>query len=321
MNFVFLMDPLSTVIMHKDTSFILMLGAYKRGHKVYYLSADGISRKQNQLHFHLKDVIPQRVEEQPFIINDSVVVNESAIDAVFIRTDPPFNEQYLMHTWLLDLLPENFPIINHPNGVRSVNEKVWCTRFKDIIPPTFIGRHKAGLLEFILEHKNVVTKPTNGYGGQGIFHIQQTGTNTNVILETLTDHWQKDIILQKFIPESKDGDKRILLLDGEPLGAILRLHGEDDHRNNFFSGGKAIETKITDNDLKIINILKPKLEQLGLHFVGIDIMGDYLIEVNVTSPTCLQEMNTFYKTNLENKVIEFAEKLVDQYRNGDTIQP
>ena len=138
--------------------------------------------------------------------------------------------------------------------------------------------------------------------------------NAKVILETMTKRWTKDIILQQYIPQAQEGDKRILLLNGEPLGAVLRVHAPDDHRNNFFAGGKALPAQIDKHDQEIIQVLKPHLQKLGLYFVGIDIIGGYLIEVNVTSPTCLQEMNYLYHQTLENKVIDFTEKLVDQFR-------
>ena len=142
-----------------------------------------------------------------------------------------------------------------------------------------------------------------------MFHIRQGDVNANVILETLTQNFSRDIIVQKYIPQAKDGDKRILLLNGEPLGAMLRMHSKDDHRNNLFAGGKALPAEINARDRDICAVLKPYLQKLGLYFVGIDILGDYLIEVNVTSPTCLQEINHLNDQNLEQQVIEFAEKL------------
>jgi len=209
----------------------------------------------------------------------------------------------------LDLLPPRIKIINTPSGIRTVNEKLWATQFASIIPPTLVGRNKQDMLNFIKKENEVVAKPTDGYGGQSIFYLKQGAVNINVTLETLTKNGARDIILQKFIPESRQGDKRILLLNGEPLGAVLRVHGQDDYRNNFFSGGKPEKTEITAREHEIISILKPELQKLGLYFVGIDIMGDYLIEVNVTSPTCLQEINNLSNLQLEDKVINFAEEL------------
>ncbi len=310
MNFVFLMDPLSTVIMEKDTSFILMLGSHRRGHKVYFLPDGGITRLNGQSQFHVTEVTPQQVAGKPFIENRSIVLKETDIHAVFVRSDPPFDAQYLLNTWLLDLLPKNIPVINRPSGIRTVNEKIWVTQFTKIIPPTLVGRNRKDLLDFLNQQKNIVAKPTSGHGGQSVFHVQSGGANANVILETLTHNWQKDIILQKFVPESKNGDKRILLLDGEPLGAVLRIHAEDDHRNNFFAGGKPLRAEINARDKEIITVLKPRLQELGLYLVGIDVIGEYLIEVNVTSPTGLQEINKLCGIRGEDKILDFVENLI-----------
>ena len=310
MKFLFLMDPLESIIFEKDTTFMMMLGAHARGHEVYYLPKDGISLVEGKVFFHVTKVIPQAIVHQPFKEEHSARLSQDEIHAVFVRTDPPVDDQYFMNTLLLDHLPKDIVVINSPSGIRTVNEKVWASQFKKITPPTIISANKNDLLAFITKHKNVIAKPTNSFGGQSVFHIENGNTNSKVILETLTDRYDKAIIIQKYIPEAKNGDKRILLLNGNILGAVLRMHEEGEHRNNFYAGGKPMPTKITANDKKIINILKPHLQKLGLYFVGIDILGDYLIEVNVTSPTCLQEMNRLYNVRLEEKVIDFVEKLV-----------
>ncbi len=309
MNFIFLVDPLETVRMEKDTSFILMLGAQRKGHRIFFLPSGGITRRNGASFFHVTKITPRQNKDQPFLKQGSEVLSEGDVDALFIRTDPPFDRNYLLNTWLLDLLPKRIKIINAPSGIRTVNEKVWVSQFTSLIPPTLIGRNTQDMMDFIAKEKEIVAKPTDGHGGKSIFYIKEGDVNINVILEILTQQGMYDIILQKFVPESRNGDKRILLLNGEPLGAVLRVHGQDDHRNNFFSGGKPEKTEITQREYEIINILKPELQRLGLYFVGIDIMGDYLIEVNVTSPTCLQEMNNLYNLQLENKMIEFVEEL------------
>ncbi len=319
MNFIFLMDPLETVIADKDTSFILMLGAYRKGHRVYYLSDGGMTLENGKINFHVVHVIPQIVPDKPFLIQEKILLSQDQVDAVFIRSDPPFDHQYLVNTWLLEKLPKRIPVINNPNGIRTVNEKIWAAQFSDIVPRTLVGRHRQDLLEFIKKEQDVIAKPTDNFGGRSVFRIHQGDQNTNVILETLTENWTKDIIVQHYILEAQNGDKRILLLNGEPLGAILRVHAADDYRNNLFAGGKAQPAVITDKDKHIIEVLKPHLIHLGLYLVGIDIIGDFLIEVNVTSPTCMQEMNGFYKQNLENQVIGFVEKLVEQSKQANTI--
>ena len=312
MNFLFLMDPIENVKMEKDTSFIFMLGAYRRGHNVYYLPDGGITLKNNRVHFHVVPVIPQDVPNSPFIKKEALTLSEDKVNAVFVRSDPPFDETYLMNTWLLERSPKNIPVINNPSGIRTVNEKIWATQFASIIPKTLISRQKKEMLNFLREEKDIVIKPANGFGGSSVFHIEYGDKNANVTLETVSQFWTKEVILQKYIPAAQNGDKRILLLNGEPLGAVLRVHAKDDHRNNFFAGGKPAKTTITPNDRKIVNILKPHLKKLGLYFVGIDIIGNYLIEVNVTSPTCLREMNYLYGKNLENQVISFIERLVKE---------
>ncbi len=310
MKFLFLMDPLETVIFEKDTTFMLMLGAHRRGHEVYFLPMDGISFVEGKVYFRVTKVIPQNIAHMPFKEVHKARLSQDDIHVVFIRPDPPVNEQYLMNTWLLDHLPKHVVVINDPSGIRTVNEKVWVSRFKNITPPSIISANKEDILDFIAKYKNVIAKPSNAFGGQSIFQIQKGNTNTNVILETLTERYNRAIVVQKYIPEAKNGDKRILLLNGNILGAVIRMHEEGEHRNNFFAGGKPMPATITANDKKIVALLKPYLQKLKLYFVGIDILGNYLIEVNVTSPTCLQEMNRLYNLNLEEKVIAFVEKLV-----------
>lgn len=319
MKFLFLMDPLETVVMIKDTSFIFMLGAYRRDHDVYYLPKDGITKVDGKLRFAVQKVAPQQVESSPFIVEDQLTLTEDDIDAVFIRTDPPFDYDYLMKTWLLDSIKSRVFVINNPTGIRTVNEKIWATQFTDLIPPTCVTRSQKEYLAFLDEHTHIVGKPTDGFGGQSVFQVKTGDPNTNVIFETLTNHGKRDVILQKFVPEAKDGDKRILLLNGEILGAVLRVHGGDDPRNNFYAGGKPVATEITDRDRQIVEVLRPKLLALGLYFVGIDVISDYLIEVNVTSPTCVQEANRLLDKNLEDNVIAFVEKQVEMLKIGNKI--
>ncbi|MCR4337331.1 MAG: glutathione synthase [Candidatus Omnitrophica bacterium] len=314
MNFIFLMDPLESVMMEHDTSFIFMLESHRRGYKVFFLPEGGITLLNGQPIFLVTEVIPQQVKDKPFLLKGQKRLEEKDVDAIFIRTDPPFDHRYLMQTWLLDRVSPRIPIINRPSGMRTVNEKIWATQFASIVPPTMVSCSRAELLKFIQEHDEIVAKPTDGFGGQSVFRIHRGDLNTNVILESLTHLYTRDIILQKFIPQAEKGDKRILLLNGEPLGAISRVHAPGDHRNNIFAGGKAVATEITSRDREIISILKPKLLEFGLYFVGIDIIGDYLIEVNVTSPTCVQEMNHLYRVQLEKQVINFVEKLIKDSR-------
>lgn len=311
MNFLFLMDPLETVKVKSDTSYIFMVGASERGHRVFFLPSGGITLKENSVFFRCTEVKPNGNEKFPFDIIGEEILSEKDADALFIRTDPPFDSEYLMNTWMLDRVKESVVVINDPTAVRTVNEKVWATQFSKFIPRTVVSRHLEDFKEFLAKEKEIIIKPTDGFGGSGVFKVSADGANKNVSFEVLSQRGKKEVIMQQYVPEASIGDKRILLLNGEPLGAVLRVHGKDDHRNNFYAGGKPEPCEITKRDKEVIEGLKPHLQKMGLYFVGIDMLGDYLIEVNVTSPTCLQEMNSLYNLKLHHNVIEFAEKLVN----------
>lgn len=312
MHYLFLMDPLESVNPRKDTSYAFMLGAHRRGHEVSYLPQGGISVEGGEVEFEIEPVVPRTDPEQPFQRSAPRVCSADEVDAVFIRTDPPFDEAYLMDTWLLDLLPDRVFVMNRPAGIRSTNEKVWATQFAEWLPPTLITRRRERFQAYLEEHGELIAKPTDGYGGMGVFVVRRGDTNAGVIFEMLSRHGSREIIVQRFVPEAAQGDKRILLLEGEPLGAVLRVHGAGEHRNNFFAGGEPQPAEITPGDRQIIEALRPHLVEAGLYFTGIDIIGDRLIEVNVTSPTCLQEMNRLTGQALEDRVIAFVEKQVLQ---------
>lgn len=314
MNFLFLMDELSTINCHKDTTFILMVGAHNRGHRTFYLAKDGITYNSGKFFFKVTQVIA-KLQSRSFLVKEEVILTEEDVQAIFIRTDPPFDHQYLVHTWLLDRVSEKIAVVNHPSGIRAANEKLWALQFPNLIPPTLVTSHLNDFRHFLNEHKCIIAKPDDGFGGSSIFKINDGDLNASVIYETLTQKGKQAAIFQKYIPEAEIGDKRVLLLNGNPMGAILRVHDKKDHRNNLFAGGHVEKTILTSRDMEIIQELKPKLIALGLFFVGIDLIGDYLIEVNVTSPTCLQDMNAIYQQSLEDSVIERLESFV-RFKNA-----
>ncbi len=307
MRYLFLMDPLDTVKINKDTSFAFMEAAHERGHDVYYVAKGAIFLLDGEVFFHATHVTPQREPKQPFIVGESVTLAAHETDAVFIRPDPPFDEEYLMNTWLLDLAKRHTFVMNDPAGVRTVNEKIWATQFTAFTPRTLITRRQDDYAAFLSEEKDIIVKPTNGHGGKSVFHVHEGDLNANVVFETLTNMGRFEVVVQEYLPAATEGDKRILLLDGDYLGAVLRVHSEFDHRNNFFAGGSAQAAEITPREKEIIAVLKPHLQALGLHFVGIDIIGDALVEVNVTSPTGIQEASDFAGERLADRVIDFVE--------------
>jgi glutathione synthase len=312
MNIVFLMDPLETIKPLKDTSYALMIAAKKKGHTVYFLGNGDIFFRDSSIHFDVTEVSPTENTNQPFIIGAAKCLHADEVDIVFIRTDPPFDERYLMNTWLLDHVPSSVLVLNSPHGLRTVNEKIWAAQFTDLIPNTLISRKKSHFYQFLERHHTIIAKPTNGFGGAGVFKVNKDDSNASVIFESLSQNGTQEVILQRFVTESSLGDKRVLLLNGKPLGALLRVHASGDHRNNFFSGGHPEPATLTPRDMDIIERLEPHLKKLGLYFVGIDIIGNYLIEVNVTSPTCIQEINRLESTHLEDQVIEFAVNLAKE---------
>lgn len=312
MNVVFLMDPLESVHPTKDTTLMLMVGAKRRGHAVFFLPDGGLSLREGALSFETVEVTPALTQTPPFAIGPQRRLAQEEVGAVFIRSDPPFDERYLLNTWLLDRLPTSIPVINAPAGIRTVNEKIWATQFSSLIPRTLITRDRETIQAFIDGEAEVILKPTDGFGGHGIVRITPGDPHLLQKLETVTHGGTKEIIVQPFIPEAAQGDKRILLLDGEVLGAILRVHSETDFRNNLMAGGRAEPTTITAEDQRIIDVLRPHLKALGLTFVGLDIIGRYLTEVNVTSPTCLQEMNRLSGEQLEDRVIALMERLASR---------
>ncbi len=307
-NHLFLMDPLETVQFEKDTTYDLMRAAHELEHTVYYLPKNGISSQLGQLSFLVQEVTPLPHPKPGFETKPFITLSESDMDVLWIRTDPPFDETYLTHTWILDTLATRKKVINHPTGIRTVNEKIWATQFTDIIPPTLVSQSKAEIKAFIDEHETVILKPTNAFGGQGIAKVTKTDTNTDVLIELLTQNETRHIIAQAYIKDAVKGDKRILLLNGEPLGALYRINPHQGHRHNLFAGGITKPAEVTSSDQEIIDHLAPHLKKLGLFFVGIDILGDKLIEVNVTSPTCLQEMSRYLGKDLAKEVVNNTKK-------------
>lgn len=310
MNYVFLMDPLDTVIAHKDTSLIFMVGAERAGHRCFYLAPGGMSLDGPRVRFNVTPVRPRPDRASfPFDVDEPVELTDEQVDVVIVRTEPPFGDRYLMDTWLLERLPDRIPVINSPRGLRTVNEKLWSTQFVDLVPQTLVTSQLALYKQFIAAHDRAIVKPTDAKGGEGVFIVRRGDSNANVIFETLSHNKTREVIVQQYIPEAERGDKRILLLGGEYLAACMRVHGSDDHRNNFFAGGKPAPAELTPRDEQIIAALATHMVQLGLHFVGIDVIGDYLIEVNVTSPTCVQECNRLYDRQYEDQVIAYIDQL------------
>jgi glutathione synthase len=307
-DFLFLMDPLESVNAETDTTYALMRKACARGHSVWCAELVGLELQQGIPWVRTRPVeVPgprgtlawRGIEEWREV---------AGFPMVWLRKDPPFDLRYVEATWILDCVDAaRCQVINDPTGVRAANEKLYALRFPELCPPTLVCADRGRLRAFIERHGEVVLKPLNSAGGEGILFASRGMRGLNALLETATRNGSR-CEAQAYLPAAEKGDKRILLLDGEPLGAVLRLHGPGEERNNLHLGGRAETASIGPEDRRIIERVAPALRQDGLVLVGLDVIGDRLTEVNVTSPTCIQELERFDRTDPSGAVIEWCER-------------
>jgi len=307
MRHAFIMDPLEQVKPWKDTSYHLMLAAQERGHEVYYLSQMDLSLRHTELVANASRVTVRDDQAQPFTIESAKTISLRDMDCVWERTDPPFNRRYLYTSLLLDFLPASVRVINRPQAIRDWNEKLAALKFPQYTPKTLVTSEARELEQFVQAHGRITLKPVDGHGGKGVEFCNASENGRGAQFERVTAAGRRWIIAQAYLEAAKDGDKRILLLDGEPIGAILRLHAEGQELNNLDAGGTANPTELTKRELEICAAMAPELRQRGIVFAGIDIIGDLMIEVNVTSPTGIQEASRFSGQKLNHRVIEWLE--------------
>jgi glutathione synthase len=312
-KFAFIMDPLERVLVDKDTTFVFMLEAQFRGHEIYFLGLRDLYAHGRQVIARARQCeLTRRGTPHYKFLDDGVEHPLEHFDAVFMRKDPPADAAYLYATMLLSLADERKTfVLNKPAGLREANEKLYSLNFPDAIPPTLVTYEIPRLKTFLAEQGGeMIVKPLDGHGGEGVFLAAAKDRNLGAILETVTQFETRLIMAQRYIPEARKGDKRLIVLDGEPVGCMLRVPRDDEHRGNIHVGGNCVKAPITARDRAICRMLKPRLERDGLYFVGLDIIGDYLTEVNVTSPTGVQEIDRLDGANLEGKVIDFVESRV-----------
>lgn len=304
-RFLFVMDPIEGILPDKDTTFALMLEGQRRGHGIYYCTQPGLFSRGTIPHarFHRADLL--RATPHFRLYEDSEAPLEW-FDIVFMRKDPPVDVDYLFATHLLSLVDATRTlVVNNPRALRDANEKLYALQFPSLIPPTIVTSHMARLRAFLDEvGGDMIVKPLDACGGAGIFLVRQDDRNLNSILEVSTSNGRRLTMAQKYLPAVRSGDKRVIVLDGEPIGAVLRVPREDETRSNIHVGGTCVATTLTDRDLEITRTLAPRLRADGLFLVGLDIIGSYLTEVNVTSPTGIQEINALDGTHLEERVMD-----------------
>jgi glutathione synthase len=310
------MDPLEAVLPDKDTTFVFMLEGLKRGHELYHVGLRGLYAQGDQGFAHARRCEVMRAQPHHRFLDEGAPYPLEAFDAIFMRKDPPADAPYLYATMLLSLADRHRTfILNEPAGLREANEKLYALNFPGAIPPTVVTYEIPRLKGFMEEQGGeMIVKPLDGHGGEGVFLARTDDRNLNAILEAVTLFETRPIMGQRYIPEIRNGDKRLIVLNGEPLGCTLRVPRDDEHRGNIHVGGNCVKADITPRDREICRMLRPRLERDGLYFVGLDIIGDFLTEVNVTSPTGIQEIDRLDSANLEAKVIDFVESRVAALR-------
>lgn len=303
------MDPLEGVLVHHDTTFALMLECARRGHEVLSFDAPQLYALAGAARAQMRSVALPREQGRHFEVLSALDLSLDQLDILFLRKDPPVDAEFWHATQLVELGDPPPLCINSPAGLRDANEKLFALRFPTLVPRTLVGRDAAQLRSFIDEMGQVVLKPIDGFAGRGVVTTGPQDPNRGSLLEMMTSQGAHAIIAQAFVPESRRGDKRILLLNGEPIGALNRVAAEGELRCNMAAGARAERTSLTDRDREICRALAPKLVARGLYFVGIDVLGDYLTEVNVTSPTGLMEIDALEGASIERSIIDFAEAL------------
>jgi glutathione synthase len=315
MKLAFIIDPIAKLDPTHDSSVAMMEAAHQLGHQVYITTAEQLSVIDGQAaaHLQLVQIHPVKLEGDRWIapspwyeIGQSEFMNLNDMNAVFMRTDPPVDVPYLYTTFILDYIdPAKTLVVNHPNGLRAANEKMFAMQFAEWMTDTIVSRNKDVIREFVEKHQAAVMKPLGGKAGEGILFLEPNDRNFNSLVEISTQWGKYPMMIQKFLPAAKDGDKRIIVLDGQPLGAINRIPTGKEFRGNMAVGGRVDKAEITDHELKMCAALAPKLKEYGLYFVGIDVIGGYLTEVNVTSPTGIREIDRLNNTSVGAMVVNW----------------
>jgi len=306
------MDPLDSINIAGDSSFALMLSAQARGHRLFHYSPEDLNYSAGRVWTKAHPVTVQRVDGDHFSFGDPVKLDlgEDA-DVVLMRQDPPFDLGYITATHLLERIADRTLVVNDPANVRNAPEKVWVLDFAQFMPPTLVTRSVDEAKAFLAEHGEIVVKPLHGNGGKAIFKIGRDGANLSSLIEVFNTAYREPHMVQAFLPDIVKGDKRIVLVDGEVAGAINRLPGEGEIRSNLAVGGSAAKTELTEREQEICAVLRPELKKRGLLFVGIDVIGgQWLTEINVTSPTGIVAIDRFNGTDTAGMIWDAIERRV-----------
>jgi glutathione synthase len=303
------MDPIESIHVNKDSTLAMLLSAQARGWELYYTEQGGLFLRDGHCHAEMSRLSVSNDSHRWFELHEPRSVPLTSLDVVLMRKDPPVDMEYLYSTFLLERAEaEGVVVVNRPAALRNVGEKLFTAWFSSCCPPTLVSRQMYRLKAFIEEFRDIVVKPLNGMGGASVFRVSHDDPNLNVILETITDNGHRSAMAQRYIPEIWAGDKRILLIDGEPFPyALARIPAPGESRGNLAAGGTGKGVELTDRDRWICAQVGPVLRKMGLLFVGLDVIGDFLTEINVTSPTCIRELDSFYKTDIAGQLMDAIE--------------
>ncbi len=308
LHVAFQMDPMEGVNIDGDSTFVLMLEAQARGYTLWHYLAEDLSYKDGDVYAAARKVSVRREKGNHFeVLSDDVNLNLRNVDVIWMRQDPPFDMSYITATHLLDLIADETLVMNNPAEVRNAPEKLFVAKFKNLMPPTLITRSEDEVKAFRTEHGEIIVKPLYGNGGAGVFHLRADDSNLGSLMEMFLEGSREPVMVQKFLPEVRRGDKRIILIDGDAVGAINRVPADGEVRSNLVAGGKAVRSSMTEREREICDTIGPDLKTRGLTFVGIDVIGDWLTEINVTSPTGLQSINQFDGVKLEAQIWDAVE--------------
>ena len=287
------MDPTERIDISGDSTFALALEAQARGHSLFYYGPRDLSFRDGSVVARTRPLTVRPVKGDHFALGDASVCDLSKVQVVLMRQDPPFDMAYITATHILERLQPGTLVVNDPFHVRNAPEKLFVTLFKEFMPPTLISSDREEIRKFRSQHQDIILKPLYGNGGAGVFRVQPDDENLGALLEMFTQFFREPVIVQRYVPEVRKGDKRIILVDGEFAGAINRVPAEGEARSNMHVGGRPEATTLTPRERAICDALGPELKNRGLIFTGIDVIGDFLTEINVTSPTGIQEVRRF----------------------------
>ncbi len=302
------MDPIESVDIDADSTFVLALEAQRRGHRLYHYLPQDLSFYRGRVVARARTLKVRRQKGDHFLLGPPEELDLATMDIVLMRQDPPFDMAYITATHLLEHIHPKTLVVNDPVEVRNAPEKLFVAHFPELMPPTLITTDRAQIDAFRDEHKDIIIKPLYGNGGAGVFHVDPEDDNLSALLEVFTQLFREPIVVQAYLPEVRDGDKRIILVDGKAAGVIKRIPAAGEARANLHVGGRAEKDTLTPRDREICEAIGPELKRRGLVFVGIDVIGNYLTEINVTSPTGLQEIDRFDNVSLESELWDAFEE-------------